>query len=726
MARKLHFDYETRSACDLRSCGQYIYAAHPTTVVLCCSWAIDDEPVSTWYPINGDPIPPAFEEALLDPETELCCHNVGFERTMSLFAPVRQRAAFMVNRPYQALYSKEVLDAIRPLSRWNCTAARAAYMGLPRSLEKAAMALGLSTKKDMEGSKLMMKMCKPRAVKMDGSYTWWEGPGMMERLGAYCEVDVDVERAIDNTIPDLSPFEKEVWIATEAMNDRGISVDRKLLDAMQLFVVDAEAEVNRNLVQRTNGRVSSAKNHAAVRGWLTDQGFPDVDDDGVKIGIGKAVVNAMLESDDLPDYIREVLVLRQDGGKSSTAKYKNIANRTHPDSRTRGSLVYSGAAATHRWSSRGFQIQNLARGGKVKTIDQALEDILNGASLEQVRADHGAPMLVASELIRPTFQADPNFWLARGDYAQIELRMNAWLSGEERTLDAFRRFDTITGYGEDGKPMRAGPDIYTVAAADIAGCSVEELKARMKEAGNDLLRQTGKVAELALGFHGGVGSLASMAKIYNVHIAEDKAPQVVEAWRESHPNIMQMGRSLLSAMMECVGSPVGSGKFYPLRQSRDNAWRFDGEPIRTDMWIQRSRRAMVFRLPSGNCLFYWYPKIEQMERFGKMRDTLTFMYEEKGRFARASMWPGLAIQNPTQSAARDVMAQAMVALHAAPDIHPVLTVHDEGVCEVSRRRYPTKEGAMEAVRAIMATCPSWATGLPIAVDASAGPRYVKG
>ena len=40
----LHRDYETRSVLSLKAVGAHRYAAHPRTEVLCCAYAVDDNP----------------------------------------------------------------------------------------------------------------------------------------------------------------------------------------------------------------------------------------------------------------------------------------------------------------------------------------------------------------------------------------------------------------------------------------------------------------------------------------------------------------------------------------------------------------------------------------------------------------------------------------------------------------------------------------------------------
>ena len=74
----MYRDYETRSTIDLRKCGAWVYATHPTTEVLCCAYAVDDGPVKVWTP--GDPTPPEFIEAAGNPDWVVSAFNDNFER----------------------------------------------------------------------------------------------------------------------------------------------------------------------------------------------------------------------------------------------------------------------------------------------------------------------------------------------------------------------------------------------------------------------------------------------------------------------------------------------------------------------------------------------------------------------------------------------------------------------------------------------------------------------
>ena len=48
--QKITFDYETKSTCDIRSAGGWMYSKHESTNVLCLAYTIDDGPPKLWLP----------------------------------------------------------------------------------------------------------------------------------------------------------------------------------------------------------------------------------------------------------------------------------------------------------------------------------------------------------------------------------------------------------------------------------------------------------------------------------------------------------------------------------------------------------------------------------------------------------------------------------------------------------------------------------------------------
>jgi DNA polymerase len=401
---KLYADIETRSHCDLKKAGAYVYAEHPTTQVMMFAYRIGRRGrLRVWIPllpaatlavlpnadlVGGPDMPADLRAAILDPATQFVAHNASFERTV-LGGDAGRR-----------LLGDELSAILGTLRRWNCTAARAAMMGLPRTLDGAAGALDLSVVKDKDGHKLMLKMCKPRKTKKTAG-TYLEDEASIVRLAQYCATDVDVECLIDDELPEMPPAELATWRTTERMNDRGVRVDVALLLALLLLVEAADNEVNGRISAATGEAVPKVSDHGALTRWLVANGLEEAEDTGV----GKAALAAMLERKDLDPTIRNVLVMRRDGGGAATKKFNAILQRLSRDGKIRGVLVYCGATATRRWSSRGAQLQNLPRGGSVEDIEAALRDILDGATPAEIEDLHGPALVVAAEALRPLFTA---------------------------------------------------------------------------------------------------------------------------------------------------------------------------------------------------------------------------------------------------------------------------------------------------------------------------------
>jgi hypothetical protein len=70
-------DYETRGVLPLSNVSVHRYAADPRTEVLCCAFAVDDQPVKLWTP--GDAIPVEFRETAANPNWIVVAHNASFE-----------------------------------------------------------------------------------------------------------------------------------------------------------------------------------------------------------------------------------------------------------------------------------------------------------------------------------------------------------------------------------------------------------------------------------------------------------------------------------------------------------------------------------------------------------------------------------------------------------------------------------------------------------------------
>ena len=375
----LHLDFESRSPIDIKKCGAYAYAEHTDTEVLCLGVKADDRPTKVWVPTQFEDLIPAEEQATTDTlrimirnaET-ISAHNANFERCMW--------SEHMVRR----LGLPEI-----PLEKWDDTAARAAMCALPRSLDGATKALGLDEEKDLEGYKLMLKMCKPKALTkkeriiLGDEIGWPEGviqdagkeimaalkvdpraprrlrnfskfaaqdyhlffkyhftPADFVRLCAYCAQDVEAEYALDKALPRMPKMERQIWRLDQTINDRGIMADMASVDHASVIIEEHGRTLQAELQEITGGTVDSAKAVAQMTEWLGENGCQM--EDLTKQSVKDAVAG------DLPPDVRRVLEIRQSLSKSSTAKLAAIKAFACRDGRLRGMFLYHGAA-TGRW-----------------------------------------------------------------------------------------------------------------------------------------------------------------------------------------------------------------------------------------------------------------------------------------------------------------------------------------------------------------------------------------
>ena len=247
-------DYETRSCVDLRVVGPYEYAIHPTTEIICMAWAVGKDPVRLCLP--GDPWP----EELFKVRT-FGAHNANFECLITRYV-AHPRHGF----------------PIIPIERFNCSMARCLAVGLPASLSKVADAKALANRKDAAGQRLMLLMNKPRRARRDedpnGGPYWHENPEQLQRLYAYCKQDVEVERELDGVIPELSKFERQVWLVDHKINfENGFGIDRKLATNAYKIAQQAGPEIDAEIAELTGGEVTSINQRDRLLKWAQAQGY---------------------------------------------------------------------------------------------------------------------------------------------------------------------------------------------------------------------------------------------------------------------------------------------------------------------------------------------------------------------------------------------------------------------------------------------------------------------
>jgi DNA polymerase len=83
---------------------------------------------------------------------------------------------------------------------------------------------------DKEGTRLLNKFSVPRKPTKNDPRFWItpdDDPVDGEKLYSYCDTDVAAERWASASMPPMTPAEREFWLEDQAINLRGIHIDRK-------------------------------------------------------------------------------------------------------------------------------------------------------------------------------------------------------------------------------------------------------------------------------------------------------------------------------------------------------------------------------------------------------------------------------------------------------------------------------------------------------------------
>lgn len=332
----VYLDFETRSTADIRKQGADIYARDPSTEVLCMCYAFDDEEVLLWLPEMG---PPTELFDAIAKGAVVVAHNATFEWLIWNYVCTKR-------------YGFPPLS----IAQLNCTMSRAYAMAVPGSLDKSSAAMGLEAQKDMAGSRVMLQLAQPRSFDDNGKPVWYTPEGSPEKfakLYAYCLQDVIVERYLHKRLMALSDLERDIWMLDQDINQRGIQIDVEAVKAALKVVELQRTILDEKMARLTGNKVASCSAVSQLTDWLKWEGV-NLD------GVAKADVSELLARDDLPQKVRDVLILRQEAAKSSTAKLTSMLNRAGEDGRIRGTTQYHGAS-TGRWAGRGIQVQNFPR-----------------------------------------------------------------------------------------------------------------------------------------------------------------------------------------------------------------------------------------------------------------------------------------------------------------------------------------------------------------------------
>lgn len=657
MAKNLFIDVETYSSVDIKESGAYKYIESPDFEILIIGYALDDSPVKIVDLAQGEEMPEEFEEALLDPDCVKVAHNAVFER----------------------LSFKHIGYNV-PAEQWYCTSVKAAYCGLPLSLDGVSKALNLTDKK-LDTGKALIKYfsCPCKATRVNGMRTRnypEHAPEKWEMYKEYNKYDVLAEREIFKKleayiIPDI---ERKMYVLDQNINDRGILVDMELAESA-IAVDNTYTSILTQHAQQLTG-LENPNSPVQIRQWI------EKTTGCVVMSLSKETMpDLMKEFADYPDVI-ELLNIRKKLSKTSIKKYYAMLNCAMKDHRVRGTFQFYGANRTGRWAGRLLQLQNLSK-NHISHIEVPRE-MIRARDWESVEMMYDDVADILSQLVRTALIASPGKVFSVADFSAIEARVISWLANEKWRMDVFRG---------DGKIYEAtGAKMFNVPISAITKGSV--------------LRDKSKISELALGYEGSLGALKRMGG-ERMGLSDTEMMSLVRKWRSANPAIVDMWKEIDEASKEAVRyqRPVSC-------TCRNIIFDCNGE-------------FMTIQLPSGRKLFYYGPKFKDKKIGRSAMPTRVLCYQgvvqETKQWGEIDTYGGKLTENIVQAISRDLLGNSMLNLEAN-DYHPVCHIHDEVLCEVPEEN---AQAYYEEMASIMGTPPEWASDLPLRADGYTTPFYLK-
>jgi DNA polymerase len=680
----ISLDYETRCELDLRKVGLDRYTSHASFAVLMAAYRIDDGPLCHWE-AHKQPLPQDLRERLLDPKEEKWAFNAQFERITTIRG----------------------LGIATPVEGWRCSMVLAYMRSFMGGLGDVGEQMFLPDQKQKIGSRLIRRFCMPQKVSRNQPHEWrdWRtDPHDWQLFCDYNKTDVIAEEAVRDR---LLPFptledEWEFYALDQRINDTGMPLDRQFAENVARMSERRRNELLAQMRQWTG--LDNPNSQQALLQWLQSQGYEAVD--LREHSVTRALNLHEAGQSSLTNPCVEVLRLRQWAARAATKKAQAALRSAGDDDRIRYMFQFVGASRTGRASGRLVQPQNLTRTPKLFDPEKSTErldvvtNLIRAGDYDTIDLMVDEPMMVFGGTMRGMFRAREGYRLHVCDYSSIESVGLAWVSGCERMLDVFRQ----------------GRDAYRDFGTVLYKKSYDEITSAE--------RQVCKPAVLAAGYGMGPGQilpdgtktgLLAYAANMGVPMTPTESVAAIAVYRDTYEEVPMLWRACDNAVASVLdnGRPVEIGPLV----------------------FEWCRPFLLIRLPSGRCIYYYKPQIEEREikskrwRWNKdhmrmeeetyKKNILTFM----GRNQRNTQWERIdgrgshLVENITQALTRDILKIGLMRLDAE-GFHIIGHAHDEIIVEGNERTW-------EHMREIMRQPIDWLPGFPLNASGYSSVYYRK-
>lgn len=365
---------------------------------------------------------------------------------------------------------------------WHCVLDQGVFHQFPRSLPGVAkvacnIEVDKTTREEMKGAKYEELSEADQA-----------------KVQQYCLNDTLIEAEVCAKLAPMSSFEEKIAVHTRMMNRRGVKINTELVDADKTRLEAMRFEAFKNIPWHAGDAPLS---HAALTRYCATKNLP----------VPTSLAKTNEECRDLMSTVPELQFIigemrRFRRANTVLKKIESLKKRITPDDILQTDILYCGAPHTRRWSSKGFNVQNLDKEPIKCTVD-------------------GQTVWSRNWLI-----PRPGHKFLILDLAQIEPRCLNWLCGNEEMMAALRLgFSYYESYARAAKGWKG----------DAGTLKKEFGKERYTKLKNECL---------GCGYGMGATKYVTYAAAVGDMVSETEAKAIVDGFRKTNPKVVAMWRHL--------------------------------------------------------------------------------------------------------------------------------------------------------------------------------------
>lgn len=431
----------------------------------------DSDAYITSVEIDGEP---AFCGTLK--EIEEVCTNLGKDDTIR---PVAAHAGF------DSAWWEKYFPAFK--QQWHCLLDNSVFHQFPRNLGGLAkVVLGISVDKSMRD-------------KMRGQHYEELPEAEQTKMQQYCLNDTEVEAQCLHKMAPMSAFEERVALHTRMCNRRGVNIDLELVEQDKTKIEAMRFDALNAIPWSKDAKPLSYPalvRYCGIHGLPVPESVAKTDEACETLMSDNPQLNAVIGS--MRRFRRSNTILT----KIAALKRRITDNGILPLE-----LLYCGAPHTRRWSSKGFNVQNLDK-----------EPLVIRAATES----DPAVSIWSRNWLKP--RPGKIFYIV--DYAQIEPRCLNWLVGNDEMMKALK-----SGFSYYEAYLRAAKQEKRVGWTGTPGTLKKEV---------GIVKYTKvKNESLGCGYGMGAAKYTTYAKV-----DEAEAKSVIAGFRANNPKIVQFWRKL--------------------------------------------------------------------------------------------------------------------------------------------------------------------------------------